>query len=136
MACPACGGSGGEGLCATCAAATQPYREVAPSRFVGRGRELGIVGSALDEAARGRGRVVLITGDPGIGKTRLVTELAARARDRGARVLSGGCYEGEWAPPFGPFAEALTPYVRATDAEVLRTDLGGRGAPLTRVIPA
>ena len=51
-------------------------------------------------------------------------------------MLRGACYEGEWAPPYGPFAEALTAYVRGADAAELRADLGFGAAPLARVIAA
>src|SRR5262249_36791967 len=71
----------------------------------------------------------------GIGKTRILEEVAETARAQGALVLWGRCYEGEAARPFGPFAEALGDYARTTAPEVLRGDLGLHAAPLTRLVP-
>ena len=75
--------------------------------FVGREQEMRVLCAALEEVRCGRGRLVLLVGEPGIGKTRTAAELADQARRTGACVLWGGCYDGEWAPPFGPFAEAI-----------------------------
>jgi predicted ATPase len=79
---------------------------------------------------------VLLAGEPGIGKTRLVEEVAESAKAQGGLVLWGRCYEGEAARPFGPFAEALGEYVRTAAPEELRADLGLHAAPLTRLVPA
>lgn len=103
---------------------------------MGRARELGILSSALDEALGSHGRLVLVTGEAGIGKTRLAAELAAMARSRGALVLWGAAYEGESAPPYNPFAEALTSYIRGAELDALRADLGLAAAPLARLVPA
>ena len=69
--------------------------------------------AALQAAADGQGRLVMLVGEAGIGKTRTAAELARRASESGALVLCGACYEGEWAPPYGALAEALTAYVRS-----------------------
>jgi hypothetical protein len=53
------------------------------------------------------GRVVFLTGEPTIGKTRAAAEFAKIARRAAGGVLWGPCYDAEWAPPFGPFAEAI-----------------------------
>jgi MoxR-like ATPase len=66
--------------------------------FVGREEELKVPAAALDHACAGRGRLVLLTGEPGIGRTRTAEEAAARAERRGMRVLWGLCSEGEGAP--------------------------------------
>jgi len=54
---------------------------------------MGELVSALDEALSGSGRLVMLASEPGIGKTRMIQELAAVAEERGARVLMGHCYE-------------------------------------------
>ncbi len=109
---------------------------IAEKTFVGRQAEMAALGAAFDEARAGRCRLVLLVGEPGIGKTRTAREFAARAGAEDALVLWGACYDGEWAPPFGPFAEAITAYVRQADPETLRDDLGFGAAPIARVIPA
>lgn len=103
--------------------------------FVGRSRELGTLGHALDEAAAGTGLAVLVAGEPGIGKTRTVLEFARVARGDGAQVLVGSCYEGDWAGAYRPFASALTEYVETADPGQLRADLGFAAPPLVELVP-
>jgi tetratricopeptide (TPR) repeat protein len=79
---------------------------------------------------------MMMVGEPGIGKTRMLEEFAEIARAEHASVLWGRCYEGEWAPPFGPFAEAIAEYARLTEPETIRRELGYGGPPLTRLVPA
>ena len=74
--------------------------------FVGRERELSTLDSALCRLSAGGG-VVLIAGEPGIGKTRLALEITNIARDRGIRAAWGRCWEAGGAPPFWPWREAL-----------------------------
>jgi DNA-binding SARP family transcriptional activator len=102
--------------------------------FVNRQAELDSLLSAWRAAARGRRRAVLLAGEPGIGKTRLATELGVRLHAEGALVLHGRCDE-EVATPYQPFVEAVRPYVAACPSRLLQT-LTGRGAPeLARVMP-
>jgi tetratricopeptide (TPR) repeat protein len=75
--------------------------------FVGRTRELAELCGALDEGGERQSQLFLISGEPGIGKTRLVDELSARARARGLRVLWGRCWEGEGAPAFWPWIQVI-----------------------------
>src|SRR5918992_1091944 len=75
---------------------------LASSSFVGRHREIDELKSALEAAQSGQGRVVMLVGEPGIGKTRTAQELATYAESRGTRVLWGWCYEEAGAPPTGP----------------------------------
>jgi DNA-binding CsgD family transcriptional regulator/tetratricopeptide (TPR) repeat protein len=78
--------------------------------FVGRVRELGELGRALDAARAGSGTAVLVAGEAGIGKTRLASELAARARDEGFDVLLGRSIDLVGTElPYQPFVEALRP---------------------------
>ncbi|MEO6714843.1 MAG: AAA family ATPase, partial [Mycobacteriales bacterium] len=97
-------------------------------RLVGRTAELGQLTTAFDEAATGRMRLVMVVGEPGIGKSRLVEELAVYASVRGATVCWGHCYEGELAMPYLPFVEAFRTYVRQRSDEQLRVELSS-GAP-------
>src|SRR3954451_4404324 len=75
--------------------------------FVGRERELRRLSAALDDALAGRGQLVLVAGEPGIGKTRLTDELATWATARGAAVLAGRCWEAGGAPAFWPWVHIL-----------------------------
>lgn len=104
--------------------------------FVGRAGQMGRLDRRLADARAGRGGLVMVVGVPGIGKTRTIEQFATGAREHGAQVLWGRCYEGEWAPPYGPFAEAIAEYARTADAEQLRRELGYGGPPLARLVPA
>ena len=76
--------------------------------LVGRGAEEARLDAALEAAATGHGTTVIVGGEAGIGKTRLVGRVVATARDRGATVLSGACLAaGSGAIPYAPFVEAL-----------------------------
>ena len=79
--------------------------------LVGRAAELGVLDRALAELARGRSVALQFVGEPGIGKTRLLAELAARADARGLLVLTGSASELEHDLPFWVFVEALDEYV-------------------------
>ena len=68
---------------------TIPANTTAGREFVGRSREMDLLRAALAEAKDGRGQVVMLTGEPGIGKTRTAQELASHARTQGAKVLWG-----------------------------------------------
>ena len=72
---------------------------------VGRERELTLLGNALAAARSGEGRLVLVGGEAGIGKTTLVTAFAREAAAQGALVFSGGCYDLTTTPPYGPWNE-------------------------------
>lgn len=103
--------------------------------LVGREAELTELEDALLAAIRGDGRMLLLAGDAGMGKTRLATELGARARGIGATVLSGGCSEAELALPYLPFLEALGNYVARTDPDALRERLGASADELGNLFP-
>ena len=93
--------------------------------FVGRDAELATLTTALESAVAGTPTVVLLGGEAGVGKTRLVEEAAARARAAGARVLAGSCVElGGEGLPFGPLAHALRSLMRDTSPEQLDALLG------------
>lgn len=102
--------------------------------FVGRGPERELLGSAWKEAMAGGRRVVLLSGEPGIGKTRLAKETALAAAEQGAVVLFGACDEGLGAP-YRPWMEALGHLVANLPQPVLES-LGSRQlAHLARVVP-
>src|SRR5437660_8779693 len=99
-----------------------------PAVFVGRHHELVELRAGLEDAATGRGRFFLVVGEAGIGKTRLVEELAREAAERGHLVLWGRCWEGEGAPPYWPWIQVI----RACLPQVA----DGAGAPyLAQLVP-
>jgi DNA-binding CsgD family transcriptional regulator len=104
--------------------------------FVGREAELAALTADLDAALAGSGGVVLVAGEPGIGKTRLAEELAAQATARGGLVLWGRCWEGEGAPAFWPWIQIVRAYVQTSDPTTLRHDMGAGAADLAELIPA
>jgi DNA-binding SARP family transcriptional activator/tetratricopeptide (TPR) repeat protein len=91
----------------------------AAERLLGRERELAELAPILDRALAGEGAVVLLGGEPGIGKSRLADTLALRVGDR-ARVLVGRCWEAGGAPPYWPWVQALRTLLGVTDAAALR----------------
>ncbi len=103
-------------------------------RFVGRTEELAVARAACDEALSGRSRLVLVVGEPGIGKTRLVEEVAAYASLRGAQVCWGHCYEGEVGVAHLPFVEAFRSYVRSRSDEQLGTELATGGPEVATLV--
>jgi DNA-binding SARP family transcriptional activator len=106
-----------------------------PGFFVGRGRELAELEAALEGATGGRGRLALLVGEPGIGKSRLAEELMAKARVQGAEVIVGRCWEAGGAPAYWPWVQSLRAHIRETDAETLRSQLGAGAADLAQLFP-
>ncbi len=103
--------------------------------FVGRRREMGELVSALRDAFSGRGRLVMLVGEPGIGKTRTAREIASLAELEGAEVLWGDCYEGEGAPPYWPWLQTLRGHIRRSDADNLRSLMGVGAADIAEMVP-
>ncbi len=103
--------------------------------LVGRQLERARLDEALSAAWQGSGQVVVIRGEAGIGKTRLVTQLHARALEKGARVLLGRAYETEQTLPFGPWLGALRGAGVARDAALLDTVGRVWRAQLARLLP-
>ena len=89
-----------------------PVSSGARDLFVGREAELGRLVHALDRAIAHDGRLVLLVGEPGIGKTRIARELAFRAAALGVAVRWGRCQETEGAPPYWPWVQVLRAHER------------------------
>ncbi|MEU4295052.1 BTAD domain-containing putative transcriptional regulator [Kribbella sp. NPDC026596] len=106
-----------------------------PAGYFGRAHEMSRLLACLDKAAAGQGGVALLAGEPGIGKSHALRQLAEQARASSAIVLIGRCVEGAWVPPFHPFAEAIAGYGNTTGPERLRADLGMAGGALVRIAP-
>ncbi len=103
--------------------------------LVGRQRELSSLWSRFEESLTGGLRVALVAGEPGIGKTRLLQEVARRAEQRGTLVLSGGASEAEGMPPYLPFLEALGQHIRVATPEALRMQAGAMASVLATILP-
>jgi DNA-binding SARP family transcriptional activator len=103
--------------------------------FVGRKRELAALLGALGDALSGTGRLVVVGGEPGIGKSRLAEELAGRAASEGAEVLWGRCWEEGGAPPYWPWVQALRAGVRARDGRRLAAELGAGAPEVAELVP-
>jgi AAA ATPase domain len=101
----------------------------------GRDEELGRILAAYEAASAGAARVVTVLGEAGIGKTRLLQELAVSARRRGALVVWGRCLEGAWVPPYQALVEAISGYAGQVGAARLRADLGPAVGPLGQLVP-
>jgi eukaryotic-like serine/threonine-protein kinase len=112
-----------------------PDRPRTAPALVGRDGELGELLAGLDDAAAGTGRLFLLAGDPGIGKSRLAGEAAARAQERGFKVAWGRCWEAGGAPAYWPWVQALRAVVRGVGREELRCQLGA-GAPFVAQVVA
>ena len=103
--------------------------------FVGRGHEISELGGALADATSGRGRICLISGEAGIGKTRLCAEISLEAEKNGVAVLVGHCSEQD-AVPYLPFVEILESWVdRWQSPDDLRRAIGEEGPELGRLLP-
>jgi DNA-binding SARP family transcriptional activator len=103
--------------------------------LVGREVEWAELRRALETSLAGVGRLVAVTGEAGIGKSRLVAEVVAEAGRRGARVLLARCYETEQVLPFGPWIGALRASDLTADAEMLEQIGPAARAALQRLLP-
>ncbi|HEX3246971.1 MAG TPA: AAA family ATPase, partial [Chloroflexota bacterium] len=103
--------------------------------FVGREDELRQLERAYDAAVSGQGGLVMVVGEPGIGKTSVVEQLATYAAVRGGRTLVGHCYEeGSLSLPYLPFVESMRSYVCEREPEPLREELGSGAVDVARVV--
>jgi tetratricopeptide (TPR) repeat protein len=98
-------------------------------RLVGRVTELAETRELWRRAREGHGHAVLLSGEPGAGKTRLAREVMIQAAVDGAVVLTGGCYEYEATTPYLPFVEAFRRWVREQNDDATMVDVLGDAAP-------
>ncbi|HUG14752.1 MAG TPA: AAA family ATPase [Thermomicrobiales bacterium] len=103
--------------------------------LIGRDRETRLMQRAVEDGLSGRGRVLGLAGEPGIGKTRLAEETVSFARERGAWTLWGRCHEGEGAPAYWPWVQIIRAYLERVAPDVLRHDLGSAAPAIAQVVP-
>jgi tetratricopeptide (TPR) repeat protein len=103
--------------------------------FVGREQELTALRRHLAAALDGRGGLVLVGGEPGVGKTALVKQLIREAEQRGALALFGRCYESEGSIPYTPFVEMLEQALEIMPPDIVREDMGEDAAEVARMVP-
>ena len=103
--------------------------------FVGREAELRQLHNAFDNAMSGDGSLVMVVGEPGIGKTSLCEQLGTYATLRGGTTLVGHCYEeGSLSLPYLAFVEAMRSYVLAREPESLKEELGSGASEVARIV--
>ena len=103
--------------------------------LVGRAAELRALAAALARAAAGRGRLVAVTGEAGIGKTRLLEGLVRAAGLPASRVLRGRCPEQLGAPSYWPWTRVLRAHAATRGVDALRAELGAEAALLAALVP-
>lgn len=106
-----------------------------PIPLIGREQEFDELKRAMADALTGRGSMIMIGGEPGIGKTHLAVGILDEARRRGAFAAVGHCYEGEGAPPYIPFVEVLEQIVRMAPLVSLRVGLGDDAPEIAKLLP-
>jgi hypothetical protein len=109
-------------------------RRAAAGLVVGRDGPVELLEGAWDRALRGEHRMVVVSGDPGIGKTTVAAELALRLHAAGALVLYGR-WDEEALAPYQAVREALGTYAAASPKRLLRVDLAGQAEDLARLLP-
>ena len=103
--------------------------------FVGRDEELRRLKAQIDRGAAGHGALVLLAGEPGIGKTRLTEEAAVYARLRGTEVLVGHCYESEGTPAYWPWIEIVRAFLGARDRGTLAETIPPQAVHVAQIVP-
>jgi eukaryotic-like serine/threonine-protein kinase len=113
----------------------KPSSDPARADFVGRDPELQELIKGVEDAIAGRGRLFLLVGEPGIGKSRLAEEAIKHARARGVDVLVGRCWEASAAPAYWPWVQSLRSYLATAAPERLADELGAGAVELAQILP-
>jgi len=103
--------------------------------FVGREKERRELRRFLERAKNSQGGLVMLGGEPGVGKTRMTEELVAEAERHGFLTLTGHCYEMEGAPPYIPFIEIIESAVRLIEPDALLAMLGEDAPEMAKLVP-
>jgi tetratricopeptide (TPR) repeat protein len=103
--------------------------------LIGREAQLAVLEDRLSAARQGEGQVVVLVGESGLGKTRLVKELQDSALRMGCAVMSGACPRAEFSLPYLPYLEAIGNYLSRADIESVRKSLGAARKDLATLFP-
>ncbi len=106
-----------------------------PAALIGRHECLAGLEDALDDLEHGRGRVLLLSGEAGIGKTRIVEALVERARSRGVRAELAWCWPGEGAPPYWIWIQLLRRLLGSREPDAMREALAHDAGVLASLLP-
>ena len=124
-----------EAAVAVAPAAGHSLSRVASGAFVGRESELASLKSAMDGALSGQGSPIVVVGEQGIGKTRLVEEAAVYASLRGATVLRGRCHESDGTPPFWPWVQVIRAAIVDKEPAELLAEMGSGAGDIAQIVP-
>ncbi len=103
--------------------------------FIGRAEEIARLRAGFEDAQTGRGRLILLSGPPGIGKSRLSAEFADLVAGEGARVLVGRSWESGGAPAYWPWVQAIRAYLRAADRDLAVGQMGSGANEIATLLP-
>jgi predicted ATPase len=114
-----------------------PYSLAERTPFVGHETERGAIRSMIDRALNGQGSLVMLGGGPGVGKSRLATEMAEYASRSGFRCVVGHCYERDEPFPYLPFVEIIeSGLAQAASLDDFRRRMGENAAELAQLAPS
>src|SRR3989442_277635 len=111
-----------------------PLDRLATGIFVGREKEMDELRAGLEDSLSAHGRLMMLVGEPGIGKTRTSEEFATYARLRNVQVLWGRCYEGEGAPAYWPWVQIIRSYAHDKEPRELMSEMGPGAADIAQVV--
>src|SRR5581483_10418159 len=103
--------------------------------LIGRPQAVNVIAGALGEARAGRGQILILAGEAGIGKTRLVAETKSRALAQGFRILQGNCFEPDRTLPYAPILDLLRGFSSARSWEEFVRDFRDIAAELVKLLP-
>src|SRR5438034_8774293 len=103
--------------------------------LIGRTAELAALHLLLDQAKGGKGQVVLLSGEAGIGKSRLIAEAKTYATAQGFLLLQGQCFPTDRSCPYAPLLELLRAHLATTSQEQVATDMGSLASVLSPLLP-
>ena len=112
-----------------------PHDDSRSSGFVGRQQEISALKEALDDVQTGQPKLVMLVGEPGIGKTATAKEFTKYSLALGSQVLWGRCYESIGMPSYWPWIQIIRSYVRNSDPEQLRMVMGAGASDIAEIVP-